>query len=115
VQRVARRKNELGSSINVDSRPTSARFLRHIADEIRGRFQYVAIQIPDLLRISFVAIYFKNPVRLAQLFALILGALPRNRKETQFLRFLLKVVKVFAAQRPEILGVRRRFKGRVNR
>ncbi len=115
VQRIARRKNEIGSSINFDSRSTSAIFLRHIAEEIRGRFQYVAIQIPDLLRISFVSIYFKNPSVLAQLFALTLGALPRNRKETQFLRFLLKVVKVFAAQRPEILGVRRRFKGRVNR
>lgn len=93
----------------------SARFLRHLEQERSGRFQYVAVQIPDLLRVSFACIYFKKPAVLANLFAQTLSSLPRNRKETQFLRFLRKVVKVFSAQRTERLGVRVRFKGRVNR
>ncbi len=111
----ARRKAQNQSFDPVSSRPTSTAFLQHLSDERRGRFQYVAVQIPDLLRIAFVARYFKKATLLAQLFALTLAALPRNRKETQFLRFLRKVVKVFAAQRPERLGVRLRFQGRVNR
>jgi hypothetical protein len=44
-----------------------------------------------------------------------LAKLPRNRKETNFVRFLIKVIKTFAAERKEILGLRIRFKGRVNR
>ena len=44
-----------------------------------------------------------------------LSKLPRNRKETNFIRFLIKVIKTFAAERKEILGIRIRFKGRVNR
>jgi hypothetical protein len=44
-----------------------------------------------------------------------LSKLPRNRKETNFIRFLFKVIKTFAAERKEILGIRIRFKGRVNR
>lgn len=93
----------------------SARFLRHLEQEISSRFQYVAVQIPDLLRVSFTCRYFKKPAVLSNIFAQTLSSLPRNRKETQFLRFLIKVVKVFSAQRTERLGVRLRFKGRVNR
>lgn len=104
-----------GPQTNVPAPLNSARFLRHLEQERSGRFQYVAVQIPDLLRLSFVCRYFKKASVLAHIFALTLAALPRNRKETQFLRFLIKVVKVFSAQRTERLGVRLRFKGRVNR
>jgi hypothetical protein len=96
-------------------RPTSAGFLRHLTREIEGRYQYVAVQIPDLIRISFLGRYLKKAQLLAHVYARALIALPRARKETQFLRFLTKVVKVFSAQRKEMLGVRIRFKGRVNR
>jgi hypothetical protein len=103
------------SSIPITLPLNSVRFLRHLEQERSSRFQYVAVQIPDLLRVSFTCRYFKKPAVLATLFAQTLSSLPRNRKETQFLRFLRKVVKVFSAQRTERLGVRLRFKGRVNR
>ncbi len=80
-----------------------------------SRFRYVAVYIQDLIRISFFSIFIKKAAFLAFFFAFTLSKLPRNRKETQFIRFLIKLVKVFAAQREEILGVRLRFKGRVNR
>ncbi len=75
----------------------------------------MASNIPDLARFSFICIYFKKPSALSKIFAIGLSSLPRNRKETQFLRFLIKLIKVFSSQRRERLGVRIRFKGRVNR
>lgn len=94
---------------------SSGRFLRSLEQERVSRFQYVAIYIQDLVRISFVSIYLKKADVLAKFLAFTLSKLPRNRKETQFLRFLSKVVKVFASQRKERIGLRLRFQGRVNR
>ena len=90
-------------------------FLHQIESERASRFQRAAVRIPDLVRLSFVSVYLKKPQVLANLFATTLAHLPRNRKETQFLRFLRKLVKVFTAQRKERRGVRLRFQGRVNR
>jgi hypothetical protein len=94
---------------------TSNLFLQQIETERSSRFQRAAVRIPDLVRLSFVSVYLKKPQVLASLFASTLAHLPRNRKETQFLRFLMKLVKVFTAQRKERRGVRLRFQGRVNR
>jgi ribosomal protein S3 len=41
--------------------------------------------------------------------------LPKNRRETSFVRFIIKVVKTFAAEREEVWGLKIKFKGRVNR
>ncbi len=93
----------------------SQRFLRSLERERTSRFRYVAIFIKDLIRVSFFCRYLKKASFLVSFFAFTLSKLPRNRKETNFLRFLMKLVKVFATQRKEILGLRFRFQGRVNR
>jgi len=93
----------------------SFRFLRSLERERVSRFRYVAVYIQDLIRISFFSIYLKKSGFLSSFLAFSLSKLPRNRKETQFLRFLRKLVKVFASQRKEIYGLRIRFQGRVNR
>jgi hypothetical protein len=80
-----------------------------------NRYKYVAIYIKDLIRISFISLYMKNPTFLAKFVAFQLSKLPRNRKETKFIRFTTKVIKIFTAQRKEMLGMRIKFKGRVNR
>jgi hypothetical protein len=95
-------------------RLTSAALLRTL-ERSRGRFQRTAVHLPDLLRLGFVARYFKKADLLAALFSWALAALPRTRKETLFVRFLIKLLKVLATQRPERVGLRIRFKGRVNR
>ena len=41
--------------------------------------------------------------------------LPKNRKQTTFIRFIIQAIKIFAKQRNEILGFAIKFKGRVNR
>ena len=59
--------------------------------------------------------YLKKATFLVSFFSFVLAKLPRNRKETQFLRFLIKLVKIFSTHRKEMLGLRIRFQGRVNR
>lgn len=90
-------------------------FLNNIDREMINRYKYVAIYIKDLIRISFISLYMKNPTFLAKFVAFQLSKLPRNRKETKFIRFTTKVIKIFTAQRKEMLGMRIKFKGRVNR
>lgn len=93
----------------------SRHFLIKIKKERQFRYKYVGIYIHDLIRISFRALYSKYAQLLINFFAFSLSKLPRNRKETKFIRFLIKLVKVFSTQRQEIIGVRLRFQGRINR
>ena len=95
--------------------PTSARFLRRLEQERGSRFAAAPGRLSDLLRLGFVAVYLKSAGVRAQLLANSLARLPRNRKEIPFIRFRIKVVKVLSSARPERLGVRVSFKGRVAR
>lgn len=90
-------------------------FLSVLDRDFINKYKYIGIYIKDLVRVAFISIFFKKPSFLAKFMAFQLAKLPRNRKETNFIRFLIKVIKTFAAERKEILGIRIRFKGRVNR
>ena len=90
-------------------------FLSVLDRDFINKYKYIGIYIKDLVRVAFISIFFKKPGFLAKFMAFQLSKLPRNRKETNFIRFLIKVIKTFAAERKEILGIRIRFKGRVNR
>lgn len=90
-------------------------FLSVLDRDFINKYKYIGIYIKDLVRVAFISIFFKKPSFLAKFMAFQLSKLPRNRKETNFIRFLIKVIKTFAAERKEILGIRIRFKGRVNR
>ncbi len=107
--------DKINLNANVSSVKTASRFLMSLERERVSRFRYVAVYIQDLIRISFFSLFLKKASFLVSFFAFTLSKLPRNRKETQFIRFLRKLVKVFASQRKEILGLRIRFQGRVNR
>lgn len=93
----------------------SQRFLASLERERLSRNRAFGIFIKDLIRITFFSRYLKKANFLASFFAFTISKLPRNRKETTFLRFLRKLLKVFGSQRKEMLGVRVRFQGRVNR
>lgn len=90
-------------------------FLENVERELVNRYKYVANYIQDLVQISFITLFFKKPTFLAKFIAFQIEKLPRNRKETKLIKFIIKTVKIFAAQRKETLGIRLRFKGRVNR
>jgi hypothetical protein len=80
-----------------------------------SKYKYIGVYIKDLIRVAFIALFLKKPAFLAKFIAFQLNVLPKNRKETSFIRFIIKLVKTFAAEREEILGLRIKFKGRVNR
>jgi hypothetical protein len=90
-------------------------FIKALEKERTLRYRYTAVYIKDLLRLTFVGFYYKHAQLMREFAAFILKKLPRNRKETKFLRFIMKMRKVFAAQREEVVGIRLRFQGRVNR
>ena len=104
-------KNERVNSPN--NNPNT--FLSVLDRDLINKYKYIGIYIKDLVRVAFISVFFKKPSFLAKFMAFQLSKLPRNRKETNFIRFLIKVIKTFAAERKEILGIRIRFKGRVNR
>ena len=90
-------------------------FLSVLDRDFINKYKYIGIYIKDLVRVAFISVFFKKTSFLAKFMEFQLAKLPRNRKETNFVRFLIKVIKTFAAERKEILGLRIRFKGRVNR
>ena len=90
-------------------------FLRNIDNNMISRYKYIAVYIQDLIRISFISLFFKNPTFLANFIGFQIAKLPKNRKETKLLKFIIKLVKIFSLQRKEMLGIKIEFKGRVNR
>jgi len=93
----------------------SGRLLAHLRETTGTRLGTSPTAVPDLVRLPFTALYIKAAPALAERLAQGLRTLPRQRKETAFLRSLRKLVKVLAALRPERLGLRIRLQGRVNR
>lgn len=90
-------------------------FLSVLDRDFINKYKYIGIYIKDLVRIAWISMLFKKPSFIAKFVAFQLAKLPRNRKETSFIRFLIKVIRTLGAERKEIRGVRVKFKGRVNR
>ncbi len=90
-------------------------FLSVLDRDFINKYKYIGIYIKDLVRIAWISMLFKKPSFIAKFVAFQLAKLPRNRKETSFIRFLIKVIRTLGAERKEIKGVRIKFKGRVNR
>jgi hypothetical protein len=90
-------------------------FLSKVERDLIQKYKYIAIYIQDFVRICFFSIFLKRLTFLTNFLGFQLSELPKNRKETKFIRFLMKVIKMFAGQRSEISGLKIEFKGRVNR
>lgn len=108
--------NDSSSQFKNKTRNTnSGRVLAHLRETTGNRLGTSPAAVPDLVRLPFTALYIKAAPALAERLAHGLRTLPRQRKETAFLRSLIKLVKVLTALRPERLGLRIRLQGRVNR
>jgi hypothetical protein len=94
---------------------TTAHFLKQLQQKRESRYRYVANYVKDLVRITFFCLFLKKASFLANFYAFRLTKLPRKRKETKLIHFLAKTLKIFSTQRPEIIGVRLRVQGRLNR
>ena len=91
------------------------KFLNQIEREMIEKYKYVAVYIQDLVRVSFISLFLKKPAFLTAFIGFQIYKLPRNRKETNLIRFIIKVVRIFSSQRREMFGMKIEFKGRVNR
>jgi hypothetical protein len=109
-------KEDTTSQLKNKTRNTnSGHLLAHLRETTGNRLGTSPSAVPDLVRLPFTALYIKAAPALAERLAHGLRTLPRQRKETAFLRSLIKLVKVLTALRPERLGLRIRLQGRVNR
>lgn len=94
---------------------TSNIYLKKLRRSVERRYIYVAIFIKDRVRITFFCIFIKKTPFLVNFYAYAFSKLTRKYKETVFIRFLIKILKSATINRKEIIGVRFRFKGRINR
>lgn len=90
-------------------------FLERIEHDLIQRYKYIAIYLQDFVRVCVLSFFLKKPTFLVNFIAFQIAKLPKNRKETTFIRFLIKFIKIFAAQRSDITAIKIEFKGRVNR
>lgn len=109
------RNKELKKNQIMTKKRKSGEFLSQLEQKIEARYRYIAIYVKDLVRITFFCMYLKKADFIANFYAFILSKLPRKRKETKLINFFLRILKVFSAQRPEMIAVRLRFQGRLNR
>ncbi len=100
-----------------DKKPTRSpnKYLQNLDRDLINRYKYVAIYIKDFIRVCFIGMFLKKPTFITRFIAFLISELPRNRKETTFLKCVMKIVRIFSAERGEIVGLRIKFKGRVNR
>lgn len=90
-------------------------FLTQLEQKLESRYRYVAVHIKDRVRVSFFCMYLKKANFLATFYAHVLSKLPRKRKETKLISFIITLLKIFSAERKEVIGIRIRFQGRLNR
>lgn len=93
----------------------SKNYISLLENRLRSRFRYVGVYIKDLIRVTYLSIFFKKASFRAAFYAFTIGKLPRNRKELKYVHFLISLFKIFTVQNKEIIGVRIRFQGRLNR
>ena len=109
------RRAEIKANPLIVNKKKSSNFLKQLQIKLEIRYRYVAKYIKDLVRITFCCLFLKKAKFLANFYAFRLNKLPRKRKETKLIYFIITVLKRFSTQRPEILGVRFRVQGRLNR
>lgn len=90
-------------------------FINQLEREFIQRYKFVANYLQDFARIGFISLYTKDLSFLVKFIAFQISHLQKNRKETKLIRFIIKAIKIFSAQRQEVLGLKVEFKGRVNR
>jgi hypothetical protein len=99
----------------LNKKKSSELFIFKLEREFLKKYKFIANYLQDFARIGFLSLYTKNLSFLMKFIAFQIAKLQKNRKETKLIRFIIKALKIFSAQRREILGLKVQFKGRVNR
>ena len=77
-----------------------------------SRIQFLGM---DLMNIAQYSLYFKNVKLLTHLISYQLTFLPKNKRQTSFLKYLSKIIFNFKGEFKEIIGLKIQFKGRFNK
>jgi ribosomal protein S3 len=80
-----------------------------------NRYRYDAIYVNDLVNIAFISILFKNPQFLVEFIAFQFKQLPKNKKQMKLIQLIIQVVQTFVTEREEVIGLKLKFKGRINK
>ena len=94
---------------------SSVTFINKLERDFVKRYKFVANYLQDFARVGFIALYTKDLSFLVKFVAFQIAHLQKNRKETKLVRFISKAIKVFSAQREEVIALKVQVKGRVNR
>ena len=97
------------------SKKMRLQFFKNMQRRFFTKYRTSAIYLKDLLCICFFSFFLKKPTFLLNFVAFQIVHIQKNKKETVLIRFLIKTLKSFANQRPEITGLCIKFRGRVNR
>lgn len=90
-------------------------YLANIERVRLSRNRSIGVCVKDLIRVCFFSMHLKKTDFLATFFASTISNLSNKGKELPFVRFLITLLKMFASQNKDILGVHIRFQGRLNR
>lgn len=99
----------------LNRKKSSKIFIEKLERQFIRRYKFIANYLQDFTRIGLLSLYTRNYSFLMRYIAFQIEKLQKNRKETRLIQFIIKALKIFSAQRKEVLALKIQFKGRVNR
>lgn len=89
--------------------------LLSIQRQMLNSYRYNAIYIQDFVNIAFISMILKNPKFLTQFIAFQFKKLPKNKRQLKLIQLITKTIQIIGKERKEILGLKIKFKGRINK
>jgi ribosomal protein S3 len=90
------------------------KFLSTLETQMLNFYRYDIKLLKDAINITYSSLLFKQPQTLANFIAYQLRRTPKNRRQSKLVQFYKKIISLMINQLSEIIGLRIKFKGRVN-
>ena len=91
------------------------KYLNKLEFKLIRRWRRVQFMTKDLINVIYISLFFKNTEFLSKFISYQLTLLPKNKRQTSFIKMLSKILFNFKGSYKEIVGLRLSFKGRFNR
>ena len=79
------------------------------------RWRQIQFRTKDIINLSLIAIMFKNAYLLSSFISYFLTFLPKSKRQRQFLKYITKIIMNFKGERKEVVGLKIRLKGRIDK
>jgi ribosomal protein S3 len=89
-------------------------YLIALEKQIINFYRYDIKLLRDAVNLTYGALLLKQPQTLANFIAYQLRCTPRNRRQSKLVQFYKKILSLMIAQFNDIIGLRIKFKGRLN-